>query len=291
MSRHAAVAAILALLCLADVVRADAVLDDVFAADRAFARQSADAGAQSAFLQYLAPDAVLFRPLAVNGVQWLRTHEEATGRLDWSPAGGRAACDGGLAVTLGPWSYTQDTTVDTGYYLTLWRLDAAGRWQVALDHGIDAPVPGHGAVPAGITPVIGGAAAACEGGGSLESLTAADGKLNDLASEKGLDVALRRSLAAGGLVLRDGHAPAQPTGDWPADASRWKGAPTCVTRGVVASPGSDLGYSYGELTLRAKRKAPAVRAAVFVRVWAREGRDWRVLIDMTTALPEPGAAP
>lgn len=287
-ARHVAVVSVVVLAGL-PVAHGDAVLEEVLAADRAFAARSAEAGAQSAFLEYLAPDAVLFRPTAVNGADWLRTHEEASGRLDWSPATGRASCDGELAVTVGPWTYRQDTATDAGYYLTLWRRRADG-WQVVLDHGVDAPAPvaSRETVPELVQESLAGAGEC--GAGAVRDLLEADAKLNHLVRDKGLDASLRLVLAPQGIALRDAHAPAPPDAQWPADGRQWRGGLVATTRGTYAAPGSDLGYSYGDLYAQGKRGKSTDLQAVFIRVWLRIGHEWRVLADMTTAVPGAGTA-
>jgi hypothetical protein len=100
----------------------------VAATDREFAQAALESGMRAAYDQFLADDAVLFRPVPVRAREWLDTHEPATGRLEWAPALAETACDSSLAVTLGNWSYTaQDSPVaDTGQYLTVWRPAAAG---------------------------------------------------------------------------------------------------------------------------------------------------------------------
>jgi ketosteroid isomerase-like protein len=287
----AAVATIAVLACPGRV-RAEGALDAVLAADRAFAAQAAESGAQAAFLDHLAPDGVLFRPTAVNGREWLRTHEEASGRLEWSPAAGAISCDGSLAVTLGPWSYRQETAAANGHYLTVWRREATGVWDVVLDHGIeDAP----GATTASQAPAqfavnwADTAGRPCDSGGEASDLADADDKLNEAIRTKGLDAALRRFAESTGLMLRDGHAPAAPTADWPRDESDIGSKLDAITRGTHAAPGSDMGYTYGELSTRGKRKGPGDVRAVFIRVWARDGRAWRLAVDVLTPLPAPTA--
>lgn len=78
------------------VVLADcAAREAVLAADTAFAALSAERGAQQAFQAYLAGDGVVFRPTAVAGGEWLETHKQASGRLEWSPAAVAVDCVGG----------------------------------------------------------------------------------------------------------------------------------------------------------------------------------------------------
>ena len=276
--------AIVLFLCLlgaSTAAHADARLDEVLAVDRAFALRSSETGAQAAFLEFLAPDGVLFRPTAVNGADWLRTHEEASGRLDWVPATGRMSCDGQLAITLGPWTYRQDALVATGSYLTVWRREADGNWRVVIDHGVDGPsAPG----PPPVMPVLAPSAdASCPAGRNGPDLARADEKLNATIHGKGIDLALRKALLPEALVLRDGHGVAAAGADWPHAEAAWSGS-TAVTRGSYAAAGGDLAYTYGELTGQAARKGPIETRAVFLRVWVRNGREWRLLADMTTTV-------
>jgi ketosteroid isomerase-like protein len=223
-----------------------AAVPDVIATDREFAQAALESGMRVAYDQYLAVDAVLFRPLPVRARDWLDTHEPATGRLEWAPALAETACDSSLAVTLGNWSYTaKDSLVaDTGQYLTAWRLSAGGEWRIVLDQSINLP-----AMPAAALP----ASASCDEASSPEKLLAAERKLNS-----GL-----RNLRV------------SETSDIEIKA---------LTVGTVAgSERADLAVTHGELVDKraARGSEPQVRA-VYVRVWQRDGRSWRVRHDFLT---------
>jgi hypothetical protein len=75
--------------------------DDVMQADRDVASVAQDTDVREAFEQYVADDAVLFRPLPEPARDWLANHEPANGRLDWAPDGALVACDRALAITIG----------------------------------------------------------------------------------------------------------------------------------------------------------------------------------------------
>jgi len=220
---------------------------DVIATDREFAQTALESGIRAAYDRFLADDAVVFRPLLVRAREWLDTHEPATGRLEWAPVLAETACDSSLAVTLGTWSYTaKDSGVaDTGQYLTVWRLTAAREWRIVLDQSISLP-----SMPAAAPPAHSG----CNGTPPTpEKLLAADRKLN---SE-------RRDLPVAELSSIDVKA---------------------VTVGsVTGSARADLAVTHGELLeKRAVRgNEPQVRA-VYVRVWQRDGRSWRLLHDFVT---------
>ncbi len=223
------------------------VAPDVITTDREFAQAALESGMRAAFVRFLADDAVLFRPLPVRALDWLDTHEPATGRLEWAPALAETACDSSLAVTLGTWSYTaQDSKVaDTGHYLTVWRLNETGAWRIVLDQAINLPSLPAAAFPTSTT---------CDEASSApENLLVAESKLNS--------------------GLRN-----VPVTDAPPVEIK------ALTVGTVTgSARADLAVTHGELVDKraARGSKPQVRA-VYVRVWQRNGGSWRVLHDFLT---------
>lgn len=220
---------------------------DVIAVDRDFAQRALDAGIRAAYDRYLAPDAIVFRPLPVAAREWLDSHEPASGRLEWSPAAALTACDSSLAVTLGTWSYTarDSKTSDTGHYLTAWRRDEGdGEWRIVLDQSLS--LTGLPALPATTE-------TCAESPAVADDIRAADRKMN-----------------GGVRNLR--------VNDQPTTAVR------AVTTGTVTgSARADLALTHGEFVDRkaARGAEPRVRA-VYVRVWQRQGRVWRLLQDFTS---------
>lgn len=225
-------------------------LVDVLNIDREFAQLAQEAGLRKAYDRYLAADAIVFRPLPVAARDWLDTHEPATGRLEWEPSIALTACDASLAVTLGTWSYTaRDTRAsDTGHYLTAWRRGVeGGDWRIVLDQSLSlAQLP---ALPATD-------AAACDESSSMaDELRDADRKVN------------------GGL--RNLQVNGQP-----------KIAVRAVTVGTVTgSDRANLALTHGELVDRnaPRQVEPQVRA-VYVRIWQRQGRGWRMVHDFTSTV-------
>ena len=223
------------------------VAPDVITADREFAQTALESGIRAAYERFLADDAVVFRPLPVRARDWLDTHEPATGRLEWAPAVAETACDSSLAVTLGTWSYTAKNSkvADTGQYLTVWRRAGDGEWRIVLDQALSLP-----STPAALPP----AGRPCDGASpTLEKLLTVERKLNS--------------------GLRSLRMPDSSSIDIKA-----------ITVGSVAgSARADLAVTHGELldARAARGSEPQVRA-VYVRVWQRDGRSWRVLHDFLT---------
>ena len=256
-------------------------IEDVLAADAECAARAADAGQGVAFAEFLAPDGVLFRPEAVPGQRWLAGNEAVTGRLEWWPSAAAVDCSGRLAVSTGPWRYTNPAGGEpaAGHYLSIWRLDDDGEWHVVLDHGID-----HGPDAVPVEPLqpalarLWGAAGKCLGRDETDRLARAGQDLDARVQREGLPAALRGAAAKGGLAYRDAAAPG-PLTQAAGDEAFGRGSVARVDDAIVV-PGGDMAVTYGVL-----QAADAAQRALFVRVWQRDRRNWRVAIDLRTPLP------
>ena len=274
------------LLGLPPMASGSTAVEDARAADAAFASRAAEIGHHAAFIEYLADDAVLFRPEAVRGQEWLATHEPAGGRLEWMPSAAAAGCTAGLAVTTGPWRYSNSDGGEpvAGHYLSLWRLDAQSQWRVVLDHGIDHA----GAVPAERLQAAfarlwpGASEGKCTGRGDLDGLAEAERQFNEQVARRGLLAALQRTTGEGALIYRDAAAPGPLAGLQPDVDAMFGPGTVASTVGTVFEPRTDLAVTHGVL-----QSLDGSERSLFVRVWRREGRRWRVAIDMRTPLPAP----
>lgn len=287
------VLALVACTCPFVVLADPAARESVLAADSAFAALSVERGAQQAFQTYLASDGVVFRPTAVASGEWFATHEQASGRLEWSPVAAAVDCTGDLAVTTGPWGYRNPEGGEpvAGHYLSLWRQDENSEWSVVLDHGIDqardvVAASGLQARLDAIWPAEAPRQCPKATAANAAMLAKADRQLNATIRSKGIDVALRRYAHAGAVAYRDDEAPRPLAADWPADGLALGRRVEGRSQSTISGAGSDMGYTYGEIVERAKRRvAPRIRA-VYVRVWVHDGREWRLGLDMLTPLPE-----
>ncbi len=128
----------------AHVGRGDA-LAQIMQTDRDFSRRAQEIGLRTAFVEYAAPDAVMFRA----GVGPLRGHaaiaEAFVGaesiKLEWVPEAAEVAASGDLATTWGWYTLTaKDGKSSTGNYVSVWRrID--GHWRWVIDLGVPAPRP------------------------------------------------------------------------------------------------------------------------------------------------------
>ena len=107
-------------------------------AEREFSKTSEKKGIREAFLAFLATDALLFRPNAVNGRQYVTDQPEDLGQLTWTPIFAEVSAAGDLGYTTGPYEYRPlgSDAVGHGHYVSVWRKQPNGKWRVVIDLGI-----------------------------------------------------------------------------------------------------------------------------------------------------------
>ncbi|MGH9580966.1 MAG: YybH family protein, partial [Terriglobales bacterium] len=257
--------------------------------ERAFARTSVEKGIRHAFLEFLAEDAVLFRPGPVPGVQWLNQNPSDPGRLSWEPSYAEVSQAGDLGFTTGPYEYRgvgEKPRVGYGHFVSVWKKQADGTWRVAIDFGSPHPKPEQPEVLAlrpgnGATSGKTGAnrieerakllaadqafAAAAESGPPVAYAALADHDILFLRFRQPLVTG--REAALGALKASPGRL------SWKAEA------------GDVSSS-SDLGYTYGSAQFQPGEAGAPAHAGYYLRVWRREpGGAWRVALDLMVVTP------
>ncbi|MGA9581017.1 MAG: hypothetical protein WBR13_03480, partial [Allosphingosinicella sp.] len=113
--------------------RAD--VGQVVAAERAFARAAQTHGANAAFLQYSAPDALVFQPRPKPARAALEANPLPPIPLKWWPAYAGIAASGDLGFTTGPYVVGAGDRLGHGWYFTIWKRQPDGSWRWIIDHG------------------------------------------------------------------------------------------------------------------------------------------------------------
>ena len=134
-------ASLAATLAIAESTAFDSLVE----AERAFADDSVARGMRPAFLEALAPDAVLFRAGPVNGVRLWQARRESPEVLAWTPSYAEICGSGDFGFTTGPWTIaaSKDTAPSGfGHFVSVWKRDAHTGWRVVLDIGISHDDPG-----------------------------------------------------------------------------------------------------------------------------------------------------
>lgn len=258
--------AMIAML-LATGARANA-LDELFAAERAFAASSPKLGVKAAFLGVLADDALLFRPGPVNGRDWYATRPDtAPFTLEWAPAAGETSAD--LGYTYGPYRLTPRDAEGKagdpvgGQFFSIWTRHPELGWRLQLDHGIQ-----HALMPLPALAAPRGGDSGSVGNGDSDALAALDQRLNELrAREHDVDE-LRALASADAIELRSGQPPT-PLATLPASALMRAVAKTVYLR--ISDDGrlaATAGVSAGE------------KPQHYQRAWRHEPGGWKLVVDL-----------
>ncbi|HKX84434.1 MAG TPA: hypothetical protein VJL58_09455 [Pyrinomonadaceae bacterium] len=134
--------AALALLLLLYVSGgAQAETQNLFAAETEFDRIIIEKGATGAFMDYLLPDAVLFKPNAVNGRDYYRLNTDADSyNLVRRVTDADVSSNGLLGYTTGDWRVYKkgesEASAKFGQSVTIWKKNGEGKFRIALDISI-----------------------------------------------------------------------------------------------------------------------------------------------------------
>jgi len=129
----------------------DALRAELIETDRAFSRTAAEKGRVAAFLEYMAPEGILY-PIQGEPVRGreefgrlsrVQGEQTAESQLVWEPEFVDVSESGDLGYTLG--TYTSSTrmpdgseSIRRGHYVSIWRKQSGGTWKFVFDGGNQA---------------------------------------------------------------------------------------------------------------------------------------------------------
>jgi len=259
----------------------------ILRAEYAFAAAAATRGLRDAFLEYAAPDGVLFRPRAVSAHEFMSAAPATPTRLEWYPAFAALAASGDLGFTTGPWVVRREAggpAVAQGHYLTVWKQQQGGAWRYVLDHGVS-----HEALTSQPAALSAGTESGNDPGfttfsrreAALEELARANDDLDAALIVEG-PLALTTHLDDMSRVYREGALPVLGVAAARASLAE-EGARIAAQRaGIDVAQSGELGYTYG---YGRTARDDAAEDRVYVRIWQRVAGAWRILIDLETPLP------
>lgn len=173
----------------------------IYETERAFEQKVAEQGINAGFIEYMAPDGILFAPDKVNGREMWRSREASPAGLTWNPILIDVASNGVLAYSLGNSIYRpkakDDTNAVAGHYLSIWVKQADGEYRAVLDTGISHEKPSTQPT-SWISPTAPHA--------NLKKISAADSSTGfyQMAESSGLSKAFKAYLAEDVVVYREG---------------------------------------------------------------------------------------
>lgn len=270
-------------------------------AERSFARTSEERGIREAFLTWLAPDAIVFRPEPVEGRPvYERMDPAGPAVLTWRPEFAEVAASGELGYTTGPYELRPRRDAEPsafGHYVSVWKKQIDGDWKVLLDIGVQ-----HGR-PAASSPggeVESPAVSGTERFLSAEQLRDERDAFSPMAASfdaRAAGEGLRRFLSKMATedirVYRPGRAPVVGRARIKEIVREGDGLVAGGTHDNRAGShcdvawSGDLAYSYGTFSFirRDTRKAETIS---FLRLWRKDasGR-WKVCLDIELPASSP----
>ncbi|HET7452048.1 MAG TPA: DUF4440 domain-containing protein [Thermoanaerobaculia bacterium] len=272
----------LAALLAAAPLRPSRAGEQIAAEERAFAKTCVERGMRASFSAFFAPDAIDFDPAPSPAAPAIAKNPDASApfTLDWEPIVVDASLAGDLGWDTGPYVLADRGATDKpprhGWFLSVWRRQADGRWKVVLDVGTAGPAAAGPLRPATLAAFPVPASRPPRLPGRPEKETAAL-MARDTASA---EVKSADALWLGEARLqRDGEAPVVGI---PAIEGRIgvRGPfRTSPAGGGVARSG-DLGYTYG-------RYAGASEKGYYARIWKMtEAGDWKIAVQAEKPAPK-----
>lgn len=273
---------------------ADAALDSLVAAERAFAALSVAKGMKDAFLAYLAEGSVVFQPGAVDARKLWESRPPSAATLTWEPSYAAVSSDGDLGYTTGPWEFRPPAdSLGTqpppeayvhGQFNSVWKHEKKTGWRVIADIGVSHPRPARGGVGSG----------EFTAGPTLRIRTMKSGRADIPGEDQRLSKAMRAKGARGALtnhgaldlrVNSEGRFPAVGLENAMARFDSLGGFYEYKTEGSVMARSGDLGYSYGTAEHFLSANGAPADTCVFLHVWREEGgRIWRLALAVINPL-------
>jgi ketosteroid isomerase-like protein len=268
---------------LALAIASPAIADPapVIAAERAFSVRAAEVGMAASFMDFMAPDAIVFSPdvkLAreVYGNRPSKPPKDGGVLLAWWPTFAGMARSGDLGFTTGPAEVNGKRSV---HYFTVWKKQADGAWKWVYDGGADSD-PSH--APGASTPVTlmaEGDARPLAQATAFSQVQTAEARLARTAATDS-QAAYRADLANDARVQGSPLPPATSPAAVTAELATRAKTIAFWPLGGEASKAGDLAWTYGDAKWADGR-------GHYVRVWRRGAGKWRIVFDQILPVAKP----
>jgi ketosteroid isomerase-like protein len=282
-----------AAIAYAQETRSNSPLTSLVNTELAFARTSKEKGMDSAFVAFLADDAVIFRPHPVNGQEWFRSHPAPPIDLAWKPGFADVSVTGDLGYTTGPWTArAKGDTASTpacGEFVTIWKKRGSS-WKAVLDLGVSHPAtatvmhftpPARRTSPSVLIRPDSGLHAS-----EWSRLLALEQKAFGDSLHPAPATHLASLMSSDARLFRGGLFPVVGSDSLKEYFVSHRSAFARHVLGGTISRGADLGYTYGSYRTMA-REGVDTSEGYYLTVWKKEGRgDWRIVLDLESALPK-----
>ncbi len=134
----------LILILFAQVFSQSKDLEKLVETESLFAKSAALNGQNSAFLEFLANDGIIFRPEAKNGKEFFRDNPNIIEFYSWQTSFADISANNAIGYTTGDWQFsTKKGEIPNafGQFVTIWQKQQNGEFKVILDIGISHQKP------------------------------------------------------------------------------------------------------------------------------------------------------
>jgi ketosteroid isomerase-like protein len=140
-----AVRLILLLLFVSGSTCAQDAAQKIFETEKAFEKMVAEKGMNAGFVEFMAPDGVIFTPDLVNAREAWKKRSPSPASLTWNPIWIEVSSNGALAYSIGNGIYRPKGRDDSNpfytHYLSIWSRQPNGEYRAVLDAGITHDKP------------------------------------------------------------------------------------------------------------------------------------------------------
>lgn len=259
-------------------------LTELLNSEKEFAALSAEKSTRSAFLKYLADDAVLFKRGVVNGKQFWHEVPEGNDKLSWAPSYADISANGDFGYTTGPFKQYQSRTdanpAGVGHYVSVWQK-LNGTWKILIDAGVSYPpttVDSWDAQSGNSTGVS--KLSATE---TRLAIVALENKFQEDFKQKG-PLAFNNYLSEEARLYRPTKPPYYKTTIGELLAESDKKFKYESPLGIRVAPFGDMAFTYGNVGIEIERDGNSRKLnGNYLRIWKKEnGNDWKIVVDMVS---------
>lgn len=257
-------------------------LNKLVETEKAFARTAAEKNTKTAFLEFMADDAIGFFPTPKNAKEVWNSRPVTPALLAWTPEFADIASNGVLGYTTGPWEYRpkgkNDAPAAFGHYVTLWQKQPDGNYKAVLDIGINHPpiaLVNNWNSPNGSGKEL-----------NEKKYSASDfsAQFFEMADLSGLEKAYKTFAAEDIRLYRDGNAPFVGKKNSLNELKKFKNKVKFTKRSIFLSA-SDLAYTSNSYAVLDKDNKE-IEKGNFLQIWKLRKGKWQIVLDLFTPLPK-----
>lgn len=253
----------------------------IYDTEKAFEKLVAEKGINEGFIQFLAPDGIIFAPNASNGRDVWRNRPKSPAALYWNPTFIDVSSNGAMAYSTGNSVYKPNGKDDPnsyyGEYATIWQRQPDGNYLAVLDMGISHEKQNNE------TKWTSPSDSGKELNEKKYSAADASTAFFEMSTKEGLGKAYKNFMADDVRMLRDGKMPIIGKQNALNEYKNNKSIFTFAKRSVFVGA-ADMAYTSNTYKVSDKSGKP-LETGNFLQVWKLRAGKWQLVFD--AFVPDP----